>query len=1170
MAGSSSTHVKIAMHMQTLCRVVKKIKTLSLRYAVSRFLTLCVLTMLGAASGLAQQNIDLTLFTFDLYSGVNYSGVHTNGFIVASTNGTAPVYMTVLGAPAGATITLYPNVIYPEVPTINYVSNILMVIAVTNVAAGDYPLTVRAWVEGVETNNETMTLHVGDLLIWRGQDPNNVEWSASANWGPAQAPTAGSNIKFENDGVITNYASHSITLGRLSYVAYANLVRETVIAPGATVLVTNGFIANNETAGPSKWGTNNFVGSSGASLIISNPVANCSFNTYNGSNLGNQYDLSRLDNFIVDANRFGIADVSLVSEGSVGTQGPRTFSFARTNVIRAWYSVPMNEFGHFTNSIQIWNNEQAYNNGANFTLLFGLWNAFFADSFVMGRCRVAGGSTIARFNTALMYTTNVVGGVTNVVTNSFVAYFRNTNGGRMSFFGLGVDSGTNAVSSGSGAQADFTGGTLDMLVDTIWLARNRVNSTTNAQARFRGFLTFSNGIVDANVVRLGYKQHVTDGRCEGRITINGPGTLVVNDFLELGYYAGAYRPDMSAANGPSGFGELVVQNGGTARINRVLIGTGSGASTPNGIVLASKGHLILSNTIGPIVESSPTLSRLSMSDAELTVHIRGLDPVITVSNLVASVPASRINVALVTNVGTYPVTIPIVSYDTCAAANFVVGRLPSGLVGSIVNNTMNKAIELTLTTNVPKVLVWRGNVSSDWDTTTKNWVTVDGGIATNFTDGDFVVFDDTAVRRTVNIAVDVQPGQSVDMPGILVSNSAGGYTFGGWGRIVGGTRLVKVGTGSLVFDATYEGLVEVVEGSMSGSGEVGTVTVGSGGRLDFGGRISGGLVTAGPVRVLSSGEVVGPVTIQTGGSVTNFGVIRTLTAQVTMQAGSYLVNAAGGLIDARVPWNVPADSTLVNNGVILLSGPIGGNQGLNINAGGTLMGTGLITLGQEGMGSINDARVNINAGGRLIIGNAPNQIAGMGIATRLDFFYGSQTIFDVDPAGGNDVISNKTTYYGYELPGKVNFGANNSQGGTLYINRVGSAQFTPGQVLYLFDRTDNTPDNSIPAPPGVTPAPGPGLAWDISDMITNLTLRVGVPPVLTRTLDGGTNLVFSWPWSYRGWRLERQTNSLSVGLSTNWVTVPGSFVTNYVVVPVGHGYTNFPPNSAIFYRLAYP
>ncbi|MCX8107234.1 MAG: hypothetical protein N3G20_00355, partial [Verrucomicrobiae bacterium] len=430
----------------------------------------------------------------------------------------------------------------------------------------------------------------------------------------------------------------------------------------------------------------------------------------------------------------------------------------------------MDEYGHFTNSIQIWNNEQAFNNGSSFTLLFGISNAFFADSIVLGRCRVAGGSTIARFNTDLMYVTNVAGNVTNVITNRFVAYFRNTNGGRMSLFGLAVDSGTNRVSSGSGAQADFTGGTLDMLVDTMWLGRNRVNSTTNAQARFRGFLTFSNGIVDVNVARLGYKQHVTDGRCEGRITINGPGTLVVNELLELGYNAGHYG-GTDGNNGPNSFGELVLSHtGAVARVNTVKVGNRSGAgTTPNRIQLTG-GHLILSNTIG--VVSGPDdakLGALVMSGAQLTLHIKGTDPIIYVTNLTANVPPSTINIASVTGVSEYPVTIPIIVYDNCPAANFVIGKLPSGLVGSLINNTVNKTIELTLTTNVPNVLVWRGNVSGNWDTTTKNWVTLDGGVATNFTDGDFVVFDDTAQRKAVNIVEDVQPGQSADMPGILVS-----------------------------------------------------------------------------------------------------------------------------------------------------------------------------------------------------------------------------------------------------------------------------------------------------------------------------------------------------------------------------------------------------------------
>ena len=60
----------------------------------------------------------------------------------------------------------------------------------------------------------------------------------------------------------------------------------------------------------------------------------------------------------------------------------------------------------------------------------------------------------------------------------------------------------------------------------------------------------------------------------------------------------------------------------------------------------------------------------------------------------------------------------------------------------------------------------------------------------------------------------------------------------------------------------------------------------------------------------------------------------------------------------------------------------------------------------------------------------------------------------------------------------------------------------------------------------------------------------------------GNLLDISWPVA--GGRLETQTNSLSVGLGTNWVTVPGSAATNHIVVPLDQA------NGSVFYRLALP
>ncbi len=68
---------------------------------------------------------------------------------------------------------------------------------------------------------------------------------------------------------------------------------------------------------------------------------------------------------------------------------------------------------------------------------------------------------------------------------------------------------------------------------------------------------------------------------------------------------------------------------------------------------------------------------------------------------------------------------------------------------------------------------------------------------------------------------------------------------------------------------------------------------------------------------------------------------------------------------------------------------------------------------------------------------------------------------------------------------------------------------------------------------------------------------------ITVSVSGG-NLTLSWPSNHIGWRLQAQTNTLAVGIYTNWATVPGSTNVNTVVVPI------VKTNGAVFYRLVYP
>ena len=103
----------------------------------------------------------------------------------------------------------------------------------------------------------------------------------------------------------------------------------------------------------------------------------------------------------------------------------------------------------------------------------------------------------------------------------------------------------------------------------------------------------------------------------------------------------------------------------------------------------------------------------------------------------------------------------------------------------------------------------------------------------------------------------------------------------------------------------------------------------------------------------------------------------------------------------------------------------------------------------------------------------------------------------------------------------------------------------------------------------VPASPGTGLAWDLSRVIfegiisvTNSSIPT-TPTNVTFKVGDGT-LTLSWPADYIGWRLLSQTNSLEVGLSTNWVEVPGSSATNSVII------TNNPGVPVEFYRLVYP
>ena len=96
------------------------------------------------------------------------------------------------------------------------------------------------------------------------------------------------------------------------------------------------------------------------------------------------------------------------------------------------------------------------------------------------------------------------------------------------------------------------------------------------------------------------------------------------------------------------------------------------------------------------------------------------------------------------------------------------------------------------------------------------------------------------------------------------------------------------------------------------------------------------------------------------------------------------------------------------------------------------------------------------------------------------------------------------------------------------------------------------------------PSPGSGLAWSFNPTNGTLSVIAGGSPVgtnLTYSVTGG-QITLAWPASYTGWYLQVQTNPITVGLSSNWVTLTNSSATNSVAFPLDAA------NGTVFYRMS--
>jgi hypothetical protein len=179
-----------------------------------------------------------------------------------------------------------------------------------------------------------------------------------------------------------------------------------------------------------------------------------------------------------------------------------------------------------------------------------------------------------------------------------------------------------APSSGTN---DFSGGSVDAMVDLLFLGRGRVGTTANTGI---GTLTLDDGVVDVNTLRLGTmvdEATSTNASGVGIANVNGTATLVINTALEFAHINTVAAASQSAIAATRGTLNI---NGGTVQAPNILGAGGTGIINLNSGVLDVQGGSIVNLTNVNIGASLAAVPALLTNCAIVTA----LNPIAVASN----------------------------------------------------------------------------------------------------------------------------------------------------------------------------------------------------------------------------------------------------------------------------------------------------------------------------------------------------------------------------------------------------------------------------------------------------------------------------------------------------------------------------------------------------------
>ena len=401
-------------------------------------------------------------------------------------------------------------------------------------------------------------------------------------------------------------------------------------------------------------------------------------------------------------------------------------------------------------------------------------------------------------------------------------------------------------------------------------------------------------------------------------------------------------------------------------------------------------------------------------------------------------------------------------------------------------------------------------------------------------DGTGVVGDGTGIRWYGNPQGGTNTTFEIDGTGQMWARDGADVIWLGALQGNGGISLpANLGGAGATYVIGSKGIDSIFSGTIGGFNNI--IKVGAG-RLTFNGatNVIYGLDEFGDT---TTNYILTNVVTYVGATTVSNGVLALIAPNSFNLTNftSFILAGSTAVLDLSSAGYSPDGATLITNSTLTLASPQ------------TLTGIGTIRGSLvAGSGTIVEVGFGPNTNGSPVTGvlTITNNVELSG-----------QTILNITSTNSSEIVAGGTI---------------TTDPGTLVVTNAGSGLFNGTQFTLFNQHVSGFASVTLPAmdPTGTTNYYWKNnLAVDGTITLTNgglIAVNLNPTNIVTSFNFGTGVLTLSWPADHIGWQLQAQTNSASVGLSTNWVDVAGSSATNQVILTVDK------TKGTVFFRLVSP